>query len=75
MTTTMTTKLKIRVLLLEQDKNFASVARELGVDRTLVYRVAAGERKSPRVRRALARIVNMRVEELWPDDATGRRAA
>lgn len=44
------------------------VARKLGVTDNWVYIVINGHRKSPRVQKAIADMLGMKVRELWPED-------
>lgn len=50
------------------------LAREIGVTETWVSLVIHGKRKSDRVRRAIAKALNARVEDLWPNDNHKRAA-
>jgi transcriptional regulator with XRE-family HTH domain len=57
---------KIRALMILADVSGAEIARKLKVHRTMVNKVVNGDRKSPRVRKAIARALNIDVKDLWP---------
>jgi lambda repressor-like predicted transcriptional regulator len=66
--------IEIKVQLLRAGKTQASIARELGVNRSFVNNVIKGHRSTKRVREAIAKAVGKRVNELWPSGPL-RRAA
>lgn len=57
--------LAIRQGFMINRKSFAGLARRLKVSRATVSLVAQGKRGSLRVRRAIARAINSKAEELW----------
>jgi len=63
----MDTRIRIKIELLKKGIEAKEIAQKLGVSRSLVYKVIAGRRKNPKVRQALAEVVGIPVEELWPD--------
>jgi lambda repressor-like predicted transcriptional regulator len=58
--------IEIKIQLLRAGKTQASIARELGVNRSFVNNVIKGHRSTMRVREAIAKAVGKRVDELWP---------
>ena len=58
--------IEIKIQLLRAGKTQASIARDLGVNRSFVNNVIKGLRHTARVRMAIAKAVGKRVEELWP---------
>jgi lambda repressor-like predicted transcriptional regulator len=66
---------KIRIRMLEKGVSGADIARTMHVDRTAVYHVIAGRSKSPRLRKAIARALGVRVPNLWPNSGNGKKAA
>ncbi len=57
---------QIKIQLLRAGKTQASIARDLGVNRSFVNNVIKGHRSTLRVRKAIAKAVGKRIEELWP---------
>jgi lambda repressor-like predicted transcriptional regulator len=66
---------KIRIRMLEKGVSGADIARTMHVDRTAVYHVIAGRSKSPKLRKAIARALGVRVSDLWPNNGNGKKAA
>lgn len=64
----MKTVTKIKIELLKKGITSARIAESLGVDRTYISHVLAGRFKTPKIRKAIAQAIDMRVEELWPED-------
>lgn len=58
---------RIRYLLELSGESFSSAAIRIGVSTSLVGAVAARRSKSRRVESALAEIIGMKVESLFPD--------
>jgi len=56
---------RIRHALILRASSFAAVAKRLHLSRSMVGKVAAGSRKSKRVREALARAIGIPYKELW----------
>lgn len=59
---------KIRKLMIDHETSGAEIARGLGISRVAVWQVIHGERKNPRIRKAIEQAVQ---QEIWRDD--GRR--
>lgn len=55
--------------------NQSAIARKLGVTTTLVAFVVSGKRRNPRVRREIARVLHMRVADVWPAASPSEKAA
>jgi lambda repressor-like predicted transcriptional regulator len=70
----MNTATKIKIGFLEKGISGVDIARQFSppVDRTAVYHVIAGRSKSPRIRKAIADALGMKVKDLWPEE---RKAA
>jgi lambda repressor-like predicted transcriptional regulator len=62
----LTDPLEIKIALLRAGKSQAKIARRLGVSKAQVTMVIKGKRAQKRVRRAIAKAVGRRVNELWP---------
>jgi transcriptional regulator with XRE-family HTH domain len=58
--------LEIKILLLRAGITQASIAKKIGVTLPFVNQIIKGQRSTGRVRRAIAKAVGKRVEELWP---------
>jgi len=58
--------IEIKIMLLRAGKTQASIARDLGVNRSFVNNVIKGHRSTRRVREAIANAVGKRIGELWP---------
>lgn len=58
---------KIRKLLIDEDLTGAKVARRIGVHRSAINRTIKGERKSYRIRKAIANALHLKVTDLWPE--------
>jgi DNA-binding XRE family transcriptional regulator len=56
---------KIRLMMLEKDLTGSEIARRIGVHRSTVNRTIKGQRRSVRLRRAIARTLHLKVEDLW----------
>ncbi len=59
---------RIKALLILQGKKQVEIARKLRITRSAVSRVVSGRSRSPRIRKAVADVLGMAVEELWPED-------
>ena len=57
----------IRLRLAENRLKVGDLAKILGVSTPLVSRVIHGQRRSPKVRSAIARIIGCPVRDIWPD--------
>lgn len=68
-----TTTTKIKIELLKRGTSGAEIGRKLGVSRHAVYHVIAGRNKTPKIRKAIARALDMGVSDLWPNSE--KRAA
>jgi transcriptional regulator with XRE-family HTH domain len=60
------TEIEIKKALLDAQIKQIDVARKLRISRQFVNKVIKGQRPTRRVRRAIAKAVGKRVEELWP---------
>ncbi|MBI4652228.1 helix-turn-helix domain-containing protein [Candidatus Desantisbacteria bacterium] len=58
---------KIRIELIKNDTSAAEIARNLGVHRTYINNVIASIVKTQYVREAIAKTINIPIEELWPN--------
>ena len=58
--------LEIKILLLRVGITQTSIAKKLGVTLGFVNQIVNGQRHTKRVRKAIAKAVGRRVEELWP---------
>jgi lambda repressor-like predicted transcriptional regulator len=63
---------KIKIEMLKAGVSGAEIARRLKVSRHAVYHVIAGRNRTPRIRKAIARALGMKVEELWPTNGASR---
>jgi transcriptional regulator with XRE-family HTH domain len=63
---------KIRVAMILAGISGAQIARTLKMDRSAVNKVVAGERKTLRIRKAVADAINTNINDLWPDAGTSR---
>ena len=59
----------IKILLLQKGVSQAEIARQVRVTQATVSRVIAGKRRTPAVRKAVACVCGVRVEDLWPTEA------
>ena len=59
---------KIKALLVLNGIKQVTISRKLKVTPTVVSFVISGKRKSARISKAIAQELNMKVEELWPED-------
>jgi len=57
----------LRRLLAEKMIKVGDLAKMLGVSTPLVSRVIHGQRRSPKVRSAISRIIGCPVRDIWPD--------
>lgn len=57
---------KVKAKLVEAGISHKSIAQRLSLTRPMVSMVVGGYRSSHRVRREIAKVLNCRVEELWP---------
>lgn len=65
---------EIKKALIDADATLAGIARKKKVSRQFVHSVATGKRRTERIRRAIARAVGKRVEELWPSGPLNKAA-
>lgn len=70
----LTTATKIKIELLKKGIAGVDIAREEHVSRAAISRTIKGDLKSERLRKAIARALGMRVEELWLDNNHPERA-
>ena len=73
----MDARVRIKIELMKKGIMGKDIAKVLGVSPSLVSKVIVGKRKNPKVRQALAEIVGVPVEELWPEpeeDPQGKAA-
>ena len=56
----------IKILLLQKGVSQAEIAKRVRFTPATVSRVIAGKRRTPAVRKAVARACGVRVEDLWP---------
>ena len=63
---------EIKVALLRKGVSMRSIARRLGVSVNAVSLVVHGRLGSPRIRKALAKAVEERVETLFPNEKGSR---
>jgi predicted transcriptional regulator len=59
---------KIRKLMIDHETSGAEIARGLGISRVAVWQVIHGERRNPRIRKAIEDTVH---QKIWRDN--GRR--
>lgn len=62
----------IKALLIIKGISGAEIARRAGVTRAAVYHVIEGRSKSPRLRKLIADVLGLSVEEIWPESYTGK---
>ena len=67
--------IEIKVALIRAKKTQAQIARKLGVSKVIVTHVIKNQRTSHRVRRAIAKAIGRRINELWPESNNKRKAA
>lgn len=58
---------EIRIALLRARTNMSEIARAERVTPAFVRQVVFGERKTERIRKAIARAIGKEVTEIWPD--------
>lgn len=58
----------IKALLIEAGIKQVDLARQLGVDPSAVSAIVSGRKRSRRIRLAIARVLQCRVQDLWPDE-------
>lgn len=63
----------IKEMLTHRGVKQVQIAKMLGVSRASVNQVITGDRKSSRIRQAIAFAVNVQVKELWPEQAVEER--
>ena len=59
---------KVKALLVLNGIKQVTISRKLKVTPTVVSFVISGKRKSARISKAIAQELNMKVEELWPEE-------
>lgn len=58
---------RIKILLLERGLTQAEIARSIGVSRAHVGQVINGQKQNPKLRRQIAKILDLPAEDLWQD--------
>jgi len=66
---------QIKKLLIDRELSIAELARRIGMSRTWVSLVINGNMKSPETRRRIADELKVKVQALWPEEETKKRAA
>jgi hypothetical protein len=61
---------KIRKLMIDYETSGAEIARGLKVSRVAVWQVIHGERRNPRIRKAIEQAIQ---KKIWRDNGNGRR--
>jgi DNA-binding XRE family transcriptional regulator len=56
---------EIKILLIRKDVKQADIARKLKVSKTAVHNVIKGISESARIKRAIAEVLGVKVEDLW----------
>jgi lambda repressor-like predicted transcriptional regulator len=64
----------IRIILWDKDLDVSALARQIGKSRTWTSQVLYGHEKSPETRAAIAEALDVKVEELWPNNGHKRAA-
>jgi transcriptional regulator with XRE-family HTH domain len=64
---------KIKKLIIDREVSGAEIARKINVDRSMISLTITGQRKSLRVRRAIADALGVAITELWPDETRHSR--
>lgn len=59
---------KIRALMILKGVTNVTIARRTGVSETWVSLVICGHERSVRIRKAIAEMIGVAVEELWPEE-------
>ena len=59
----------IKILLLQKGVRQVEIAKRARVTPATVSRVIAGKKRTPAVRKAIARACGVQVEDLWPSQA------
>ena len=65
----LTDPIEIKIDLIRANILQSQIARKLGVSKVIITNVIKGRRTSRRVKKAIAKAIGRRVEELWPADA------
>ncbi len=60
------TPTEIRIALIRSGKTQAQLAVEIGVSRTMIFKLIEGQTVSERVERGIAQAVGLEVERIWP---------
>jgi DNA-binding Xre family transcriptional regulator len=63
----------IKKLLIDKDMTMLDLARKIGKSRVWTSYVVNGHMKSPKVRKAIAKVLEVNVEDLWEQN-NGRAA-
>ena len=66
---------EIRAEMVKKGVSNAQIARDEKVSPVFVYYVLSGKRAGYRIRRAIAKAVDLPVEKLWPDTPLEQRRA
>ena len=64
----LTDPIEIKIALIRANVLQSKIARKMGVSKVIVTNVIKGRRTSMRVRKAIAKAIGKRVEELWPPE-------
>lgn len=56
----------IRKRCIDADVTYGTIARELGVNRRTIAKIARGEATSDRIRHGIARALGVSVKDIWP---------
>jgi len=59
---------RVKALLALNGIKQKSIADKLGVEPQTVSQIVLGKKNSARIRSAIAKVLNMKVEELWPSN-------
>jgi transcriptional regulator with XRE-family HTH domain len=68
------TSTEIKILLLRDGITQTSIAKKIGVTLGFVNQIINGQRRTRRVRMAIAKAVGRRVEDLWPSKSFKKAA-
>jgi len=71
----LTNRKKIQIEMIKKDVTAAAIGRTINVTRVAIIRAIKGELKSKKLRKAIADALGAPVNELWPEDKTGKKAA
>ncbi len=66
---------EIKAMMVRKGISQAAIARQIGVTRSFITHVIAGDFRTARIRRAIADALGLKYELVWPRDNGGKRAA